>query len=473
MEYLVILKKETSEVIKRFNTIKKWFILNFDKNIKKVYFVYEDKVNLDVNSLNFIIIGPNVFPLLTSLPFNNKTKNFISGDRDNCIAFIKLQTPLFSKKKDMKKVININFNHIWEILKIIQHKVDLTINFTPNTVKSSKWFKTEKYEYLLKYLENDYFTWSNLNRLKLRIAGRYPEVIYYEGKNKLESKKIIESMNINCPKTYQVYNDVSEITQQSINNLQDCIIKPTNWDGSKFIFKNFKNKPLNAENIREKMKDFDKKNKSKELMPLIYKTHKPKIIAEEYIRDLKGGTSAPCEFKFYLFNGKIVFFLAINRKANYNKFDFYDENFNQIPNSKLSFERTQINFKWPQFSFFPNLKRDVLKIYEKFNSDLKNSFLGRFVRIDFFVNKDSYWFGEFSLFPNGGSGQNVSSYGKKYFVKCWLPEVFDIFSNKKEKIEKLTLENISEKLENKNPKKKLRFSHSNQNSDKLVDFLFS
>ena len=278
MEYLVILKKETSEIIKKFNEIKKWFMLNFDKNTKNIHFVYEDKVNLNVTSLNFLIIGPNVFPLLTTLPFSNKNKNFVCGNRNNCIAYIRLQSPLFSKKQDMKKVNNINFDNIWEILNIIENKSDVVLNFTPNNVKSTKWFKTENYEYLLKYLENDYFTWSNLNKIKLRIAARYPAVIYYEGKNKLESKKIVEEININCPNTYEVYNTLDEITQESINNLPDCIIKPTNWDGSKFIFKNFRNNQLNAENIKEKLRNFDKKNRGKELMPLIYKTHKPVFV---------------------------------------------------------------------------------------------------------------------------------------------------------------------------------------------------
>ena len=40
---------------------------------------------------------------------------------------------------------------------------------------------------------------------------------------------------------------------QEINKLPDCIIKPTNWDGSKFIFRNFKSHPLNAADIRSKL----------------------------------------------------------------------------------------------------------------------------------------------------------------------------------------------------------------------------
>lgn len=53
--------------------------------------------------------------------------------------------------------------------------------------------------------------------------------------------------------------------------------------------------------------------------------------------------------------------------------------------------------------------------------------MGKFIRIDFFVNKENYWFGEFSLFPNGGRGDNLNEHGKKTFIRNWLPEVFQIF----------------------------------------------
>ena len=53
--------------------------------------------------------------------------------------------------------------------------------------------------------------------------------------------------------------------------------------------------------------------------------------------------------------------------------------------------------------------------------------MGKFIRIDFFINKEDYWFGEFSLFPNGGRGDNLNDFGKKTFIRNWVPEVFQIF----------------------------------------------
>lgn len=474
MEYLVILKRETDDNIRKFNEIKKWFFQNFSK--KNTYkFCYENKVNLNlIQTLNFFVIGPNTFPLLNTIPFQSSNRNFLLGNsKNNSIAYITLKEPLINKQSDLKKVYNVDFQLIWDIMRIIPKKDNILIRFKKENYRSNGWFFIDDRDIpnFLGYLQREYFTWKTLNSIKLQIAARYPKIIYYEGKNKLESKKLIEKMQINLPATYKVFNKLEEITQEEINKLPDCIIKPTNWDGSKFIFRNFKSNPLNAIEIKDKLKNFDKKNINKELMPLIYKSYKPKIIAEELIKDLKRQNGSPCEFKFYVFDRKILFLLAINRKAHYNKFDFYDENFQQIPNSKLSFERTQINFKWPAFKYFDKLKRDVIRIYDEFNRDMENSFVGRFIRIDFFVNKDDYWFGEFSLFPNGGGGQNVSDFGKKYFVKHWLPEVFTILeghSNKKQ--EKITIQDINPNFEKeiKKPSKKMRFQN-----DKLIDFLFS
>jgi len=478
MEYLVILKNETDGKIRKFNEIKRWFFKNFSR--KNMYnFCYEHKVNLSsIKSLNFFVIGPNTFPLLTTVPFQSYSKNFLLGNsKNNSIAYITLKKPLINKKEDLKKVYNVDFQHIWEIMTYIPKRNDYLFKFSKDKVKSASWFYVEDrdIENFLNYLEREYFTWHLLNSIKLKIAARYPNIIYYEGKNKLESKKLVEKLNVNMPKTYKVFNNISDITQDEINKLPNCIIKPTNWDGSKFIFRNLSKNPIDAAKIRDKLKNFDRKNINKELMPLIYKSYKPKIIAEELIKDLKGENGAPCEFKFYVFDRKILFLLAINRKAHYNKFDFYDENFVQIPNSKLSYERTQINFKWPKLDYFEKLKKDVIKIYDEFNRDLENSFVGRFIRIDFFVNKDDYWFGEFSLFPNGGSGQNVSNFGKKYFVKNWLPEVFEIFDGKPITKEKITLDVFNKEIEDmkkhdKKPNKKLRFQNKNE---KLINFLFS
>jgi hypothetical protein len=81
------------------------------------------------------------------------------------------------------------------------------------------------------------------------------------------------------------------------------------------LFKNFKENPISAGHLCNELHKFATENIKKEIMELISRTHKPSIIAEEYIKDLSSQYSAPCEFKFYLFNGKILFDFIAEKDA--------------------------------------------------------------------------------------------------------------------------------------------------------------
>ena len=238
---------------------------------------------------------------------------------------------------------------------------------------------------------------------------------------------MVEKWGIKTPETYKQFLSLKDITQEEINKLPNCIIKPTNWDGGKYIYKNFKENPVSCDMLCRELRKFATENIRKEIMSLISKKHKPSIIAEEYIKDLSSKYSSPCEFKFYVFNGKILFILATNRKVSKKNFSFFDDNFRPLPITLYSFSRNYLNFNWKKPDYFDKLKEDVFLIYENFLKDMNNKFMGKFIRIDFFINNENYWFGEFSLFPNGGRGDNLNENGKKQFIKNWLPEVFQIF----------------------------------------------
>ena len=423
MNYLVILKEEISEDIKKFNKIKKWFIDNFYVKIKPIYF-YENEIDYcSANFLNFIMISPNVFPMLNSCILHTtlKQKNVICDESRHSIIYLELKEPVNKKK---------SFLQFYESIQKLPTRISgLIKQYHFKNVNNREWFYVEdgKIHNFLNDMKNKYFTWENLNQVKLKIAHFYQKIIYYEGKNKYESKKMVEKWGIKTPQTYKQFISLKDITQEEINKLPNCIIKPTNWDGGKYIFKNFKENPLSADILRNELRKFATENIKKEIMSLISKTHKPSIIAEEYIKDLSSQYSAPCEFKFYMFNGKILFILATNRKVNKKKFSFFDENFIQSPVTLYSVPFNELKFKWEKPVYFDKLKKDVFLIYENFIKDMNNTFMGKFIRIDFFINKEDYWFGEFSLFPNGGRGDNLNNFGKKTFIRSWVPEVFQIF----------------------------------------------
>lgn len=426
MNFIFILKEEKTDIIKKFNKIKKWFIENHYSRINPIY-LYEN--NIDISQpyfYNFYMISPNVFPMLNSfaLPTKIINKNYIYNIEQHCIMHLDFKEKLANENKI------ICFNKLFSIIKILPI-IDSNIikEYEFKNINKKEWFyvKDNKISGFLHEMKNKYFTWENMNSVKLKIAHFYPKIIFYEGKNKYESKKMVQKWGIKIPETYKQFLSLKDITQEEINNLPTCIIKPTNWDGGKYIFKNYKDNPLSADNLRMDLYKFSIKNIHKEIMRLISKTHKPTIIAEEYIKDLSSKYTAPCEFKFYIFNGKILFILATNRKVNKKKFSFFDENFNQFQVTKYSQAHNELNFKWEKPTYFDKIKKDVMLIYENFKKDMHNSFMSKFMRIDFFINKEDYWFGEFSLFPNGGRGDNLNNYGKQEFIRNWLPEVFQIF----------------------------------------------
>lgn len=428
MNYIFILKEEKTEAIKKFNKLKKWFIENHYYKIRPIYF-YENSIDISEPSLsNFYMISPNVFPMLNSfIPHNSiKNKNYIINENEYSIIHLDLKEKI--KLANDNKIIS--FNKLFSIIKILPNfSNNLIIEYQFKNINKYKWFyvKDDKIENFIRDMKYKYFTWENMNDIKLKIAHYYPKIIYYDGKNKYESKKMVEKWGIKTPETYKQFLSLKEITQEEINKLPTCIIKPTNWDGGKYIFKNFKQNPVYSDILCYELKKFATENSNKEIMTLISKTHKPSIIAEEYIKDLNSQYSAPCEFKFYVFNREILFILATNRKVSKKKFSFLDDNFSPLPINLYSFYRNDLNFEWKKPGYFNKLKEEVFLIYDYFNKDMKNTFMGKFIRIDFFINKENYWFGEFSLFPNGGRGDNLNDFGKKEFIRNWLPEVFEIF----------------------------------------------
>jgi hypothetical protein len=428
MDYVFVLKEEKTILIKKFNNLKKWFISNYyTKFENKIFYVYENEIDITASYfLNFFLISPNVFPLLNSHSLHNtlKQKNIICENGNYTIFSIQLKSHIENENK------YISYTNFYNIMQNLPNRIKGFIKeYNFKEINNNCWFYVtdEKIPKFIQDMNNKYFTWENMNEVKLNIAYLYPKIIYYDGKNKYESKKMVEKWGIKIPETYKQFLSLKDITQEEINKLPTCIIKPTNWDGGKFIYKNFKENPVSSAKLCKELKKFATDNIRKEIMRLISKKHKPSIIAEEYIKDLSSEYSSPCELKFYVFNRKILFILATNRKVSDKKFSFFDDNFSPLPVTLYSFSRNNLNFSWKKPDYFEKLKEEVFLIYDIFNKDMNNSFIGKFIRIDFFINKENYWFGEFSLFPNGGRGDNLNDNGKITFIKSWIPEVFQIF----------------------------------------------
>lgn len=160
---------------------------------------------------------------------------------------------IYLELKEKIKIENeqnyISFDKFYSSIQILPIRVNgLIKEYNFKNINQREWFyvEDEQIPKFLKDMNNKYFKWENLNYVKLKIAHLYPKIIYYEGKNKLESKKMVEKWGIKTPETYKQFLLLSDITQEEINKLPTCIIKPTNWDGGRHIYKNLKENPLSA-----------------------------------------------------------------------------------------------------------------------------------------------------------------------------------------------------------------------------------
>jgi hypothetical protein len=167
---------------------------------------------------------------------------------------------------------------------------------------------------------------------------------------------------------------------------------------------------------------------NKELNPLIKKKYKPSIIIEEYIEN-KNNNVYPVELKIYVFNGEIKFIIVFDKNKHWRNFDIVDGNWEKIPFDNILSKDIGMDLKLERPKFFNSLKEDVYKIFNYMKEDTHNTWLSKFIRMDFFITDNNYYFGEFALFPNGGKGLNINNQSKRKFAEYWFDDLNKLFMN--------------------------------------------
>ncbi len=121
-----------------------------------------------------------------------------------------------------------------------------------------------------------------------------------------------------------------------------------------------------------------------------YKEVPPRIIIEKYIPCEDGSNIT--DLKIMCFNGKVKAFYFISGKGiSDNEFlTWFDENKNRIDVIDRTGELVDEHIQMPK------------KIDEMFKMAEELSAGIRFVRVDFFVNKDDFYFAEMTFYNNGG-----------------------------------------------------------------------
>lgn len=131
------------------------------------------------------------------------------------------------------------------------------------------------------------------------------------------------------------------------------------------------------------------------------------ILIEEFLPDNQGDYVVPSDYRFYTYNGDILF-VQLDKRSG--------------------FEKEQVSFYTPEWDLITKkiLKDATVDIY-----DLKPIFLDKmildvkrlskayhtFVRIDFYATIHGPVFGEFTATPR--KGKDTTSYGSKVLTKSW------------------------------------------------------
>lgn len=219
----------------------------------------------------------------------------------------------------------------------------------------------------------------------LKLYDRNPEYTKMVDKAKVKEcvGKIIGYDKI--IKTLGVYDCFEEIDFTKLPN--QFVLKPTHASGNVFICKD-KTK-IDIKKLKKTTKKWLRRNYYKIHREWPYKNVKPKLIIEEYMKGINSGLN---DYKFFMFNGKLAYYIICSDREKSVKFTFFDKDNNFI-------NVTQDGCNNDHDVKKPNNFNEMIILAEKLSKDIYH------VRVDFYEINDKIYFGELTFFDSAGFGK--------------------------------------------------------------------
>lgn len=226
---------------------------------------------------------------------------------------------------------------------------------------------------------NEKLQWLKLN---------YRKPIMTKMVDKYEAKNIVSQMvgDEYVIKNYGVWDKFDDIDFNTLPN--KFVLKTTHDQGGVVICTD--KASFDFKKGRKKLTKHLKKNHYYLSREWPYKNVKPRIIAEEYLKDLS--SEGLKDYKFYCFNGKVkVLYIASDRQSEQSlKFDFFDENYKYLD---ITIEGVpHANGMIPK----PENFEEMIDFAEKLSKNFPH------VRIDLYSINGKIYFGEFTFYSGGG-----------------------------------------------------------------------
>lgn len=197
-------------------------------------------------------------------------------------------------------------------------------------------------------------------------------------------------------KPYGVYNSVEQLKKAWHELPNEFVLKSTiSGDGNNIIFIEDKNSVDFQSLVEDLQNCLNPRNTLLNGYAKAYRTLQPRILAEEFMKELDG--SGLIDYKFYCFDGNVEFVYTTSRvfesKDNPSDSDyprtFFDPNWKKI-DVALGNHPTANGIKKPRHF------EEMLEIAKKVSSGFP------FVRVDFYDTKDYPLLGEMTFYPTGG-----------------------------------------------------------------------
>ena len=228
----------------------------------------------------------------------------------------------------------------------------------------------EKIQWLKLYDRNDYYT---------TLVDKYSV--------REEIKKIIGDSYL-IP-LLGVWDDANNIEFNKLPN--QFVLKCTHNSGKGMCVCTNKN-DLNIKKVIKKLNSGLKENYYLKSREWPYKNVKPRIIAEQFIGE---NNRTPNDYKFFIIEGKIeCIMVCSDRDINKTSFSYYDLEWNPYSNEKNE-------KKIPK----PIMLNEMISITNKIIEDLPKIHT---YRIDLYNVKDKIYFGEITLYNDGGFDDDIT-----------------------------------------------------------------
>ena len=289
---------------------------------------------------------------------------------------------------------------------------------------------------------------SNLRKRKNKIYKKIPW--------KLELKdnmiKFYDKHKIKHPKVYKIFNNIEDLKSIILNLPNEFVLKPTTEFSSNGVmvlkksnenlyFEFFLEKYFSLNEIIDYQKNLQNIYSNRKNRPK-HKQNNYKFIIDEKIYNIYNDFFIPCDYKCFTFYGEMI---LVVKKKNGNKTYktcWYDKYGNYIPHYKIlnkKYNKITEQLEFKKIKYFEDMKKIaeyISKIYKL-----------PFCRIDFFINKEGVYVGEFGYIVGGKAGGHEIFNNKydKILGEKWLKK--EKFLNKYYKIIKY-LKNKKNKIYN-------------------------